>query len=533
MAGLLEFKIAAKAEEFDQIHRLGYEAFVEEIPRYEPNSSMELVDRFAGESVYIICLRNGGLLGMLSILEKRPFSLDGKLDDLDSYLPQADSMCEMRLLTVRKTDRHSRVVYGLFKTAAHYCLDKGHDIAVISGILAQQKLYRHLGFRPFGPIVGTPEASFQPMYLTPAAHAGSRTSFAAMADTETSADRTNLMPGPVAIAKTVRDAFNKPAISHRSKKFLAIHNETRKLLSGLVNSKYVEIFMGSGTLANDIIAGQLSVNRGKGLILSNGEFGERLVCCADRFGIEFETLRKDWGQEIAPDDVGQAMDRHPDIKWLWAVHCETSTGMLNDIEMLKDICGAGNISLCLDCVSSIGNITVDLQNVYMASGVSGKGLRSYSGLSMVFYDREIMQTSETLPQYLDLNIYAKKQGVPFTVCSNLVYALRAALRNCDIAERFEKTSSLASWLRNELRLIGTDLVVPDKDAIPSVVTISLPKRLSSEDIGEQLAGKGFLLSYQSEYLAKRNWLQICLMGDYPRENIRSLVSHLQFIILRS
>ena len=139
MPDTLEFRIATEDWEIDQVNRLNYETFVEEIPRYQPNSNMELVDKFAGESVYIICLRNGGLLGMLSILESRPFSLDGKLDDLDSYLPQANSMCEMRLLTVRKTDRHSRVVYGLFKTAAHYCLDKGHDVAIISGILAQQK----------------------------------------------------------------------------------------------------------------------------------------------------------------------------------------------------------------------------------------------------------------------------------------------------------------------------------------------------------------------------------------------------------
>ena len=45
-------------------------------------------------------------------------------------------------------------------------LEERAAIAVISGIVQQQKLYAHLGFEPFGPLIGTPEAQFQPMMLT-------------------------------------------------------------------------------------------------------------------------------------------------------------------------------------------------------------------------------------------------------------------------------------------------------------------------------------------------------------------------------
>jgi len=43
---------------------------------------------------------------------------------------------------------------------------RGYDLAIISGTLRQTKLYRHLGFSPFGPVVGTTEAPFQPMSIT-------------------------------------------------------------------------------------------------------------------------------------------------------------------------------------------------------------------------------------------------------------------------------------------------------------------------------------------------------------------------------
>jgi hypothetical protein len=43
---------------------------------------------------------------------------------------------------------------------------QGCDLAVISGTVRELKLYRHLGFAPFGERVGSEKASYQPMYLT-------------------------------------------------------------------------------------------------------------------------------------------------------------------------------------------------------------------------------------------------------------------------------------------------------------------------------------------------------------------------------
>ena len=45
---------------------------------------------------------------------------------------------------------------------------------------------------------------------------------------------------------------------------------------------------------------------------------------------------------------------------------------------------------------------VDLTGVYLASGSSGKGLRAYPGLSMVFYHHEVAPAPDKLPRYLDL-----------------------------------------------------------------------------------------------------------------------------------
>ena len=159
-------KIATEEWEFDQIHRLNHQTFAEEIPQHPATASGLLVDRFHGDNTYIVALDERRLAGMLALRGRRPFSLDQRLPDLDSYLPAGRSIVELRLLAVEKGDRSGRLLPALLEYAWRYCVAQGFDLAVISGITHQLRLYRHLGFVPFGPLVGTPEAQFQPMMLT-------------------------------------------------------------------------------------------------------------------------------------------------------------------------------------------------------------------------------------------------------------------------------------------------------------------------------------------------------------------------------
>jgi hypothetical protein len=164
--GTLKFKIATEDWEFAQIHHLNYTTFVEEIPQHGTNPDHELVDKFHRENTYIIALDRDRLVGMIAVRGSRPFSLDGKLENLDTYLPAGRKLCELRLLAVDKKHRNGWVFWGMGKLLAEHCLRQGYDLALISGTTRQQRLYRHLGFLPFGPLVGAGGAQFQPMYLS-------------------------------------------------------------------------------------------------------------------------------------------------------------------------------------------------------------------------------------------------------------------------------------------------------------------------------------------------------------------------------
>ena len=522
----LVFKQAAERWEFEEISQLNYASFVEEVPQHPVNDDRLLVDQFHDENTYFICRRAAELVGMICVRDRRPFSLDQKLGRLEDYLPQAAGakLCEVRLLAVRPDMRRSRVLPGLLTMMARYCQEGGYDYVVMSGRVSQQPLYRHIGFIPFGPVVGDESAPYQPMYR-PVGNVG--VEFAGKFHEKVSApsdDPVILTPGPVAMPAEVVEAFRRPPLSHRSPEFRELMLGVRRRLCELTRANHCAVMVGSGTMANDVVAAQLSRIDAPGAIVTAGEFGERLLDHADRMGLEYVAAPHDWGEPLDYHCIERALASNPG-GWLWAVHCETSTGALADLPRLKALCQKHDARLVLDCISSIAATPVDLRGVWLASGASGKGLAAYPGLGLVFCE-ERPAPDPALPRYLDLGIHcsgADDGTVPFTLSSNLLAALDAGLRR-QMPELLAQIDDDGRWLRAQLRGIGLNLVASEPESIGAVTTIALPKgTIDSERMGTALESLGFCTSYASGYLRKRNWLQICLMGEVCRPQLERLL----------
>jgi len=514
------YKIADSEEEMEQIHRLNYETFVEEIPQHDKSQEQRLVDRFHEENTYWIAKQDNRLIGMVALRGIRPFSLDQKLGAVDHYLPDDAKPCEVRLLSVRREYRGKRVFFGLLQQVVGSCLQQGYDCVLISGTVRQARLYQHIGFKPFGPLIGTENAKYQPMLLTKKYFTSAGKLFDQMIQENKQVFSIRLLPGPVSMHPKVQEAWRQPAISHRSEVFCNEIYSLQSELKRLTSARNVQIAIGSGTMANDLIAGQLTRVGGKGLILSNGEFGERLAKQAMRWQLEFIHSRKQWNEPFAANEVKELLKQHPDIRWLWTVHCETSTGYLYPLEELKSLCEKEEIRLCLDACSSLGTVPLDLSNVYMASAVSGKGLGSYPGLAMVFHS-DVVSPDANLPAYLDLGLYEKSGTVPFTHSSNSVAALRAALDH----HRFPDTL-LATEIRNELRDTGLEVFGDDRYS-PGILTIALPSGIDARAVGDALKAKGIEISYESDYLLKRNWVQLALMGHLDHQHVKQAIAELR------
>lgn len=162
----MNIKIASEPEEFTQIHQINYRTFVKEIPQHHENEQGMLIDRFHDRNTYIIAKREDKVVGMVCFNLTRPFSLDEKLPDLDSYLPPFHKLAEIRLLSVLPEERMTVITFKLLQQLASSLMSLSTDAAVICGYTKQLHLYRHIGFIPFGPVVGSGEALYQPMYVT-------------------------------------------------------------------------------------------------------------------------------------------------------------------------------------------------------------------------------------------------------------------------------------------------------------------------------------------------------------------------------
>lgn len=511
----LTYSLASTPDEFEQVFRLNHTTFTSEIPQHAPHADGLLIDRFHAENEYVLCKCEGAVVGMLALRGSRPFSLDQKLSDLDAYLPAARRTCEIRLLSIKPAWRHSHAFTGLIRASAHRCAERGFDFAVISATTRQLKLYRHLGFTPFGPLVGTAGAQFQPMLIAVEQFnllqrplAAAAPNGRASAATAPSGRPLLLTPGPVEMHASVRAALARSPQPHRSDEVMSALVHCSAMLCRMTQADRVQILLGGGTLANDAVAQQLRA-RGPGLVLSNGEFGERLIDHAARAGLPFEIHRAPWGATLNFAAIEASLQSRP--AWVWMVHCETSTGMHNDLAACRALAARLGAEIALDCVSAFGNLPLNLAGIRFATGVSSKGAGAVPGLSFVLHRRDALAAVELVPRYLDLHFASTKEGMPFTQSSPLIAALEAALPLLT-AGHFASRAAITAAVHRRLTAAGIAVVTVAANAAPGVVTIALPSHIRSAEAGAALLQEGVRIAFDSNYLITRNWVQIAWMG---------------------
>ncbi|MBM3986310.1 MAG: aminotransferase class V-fold PLP-dependent enzyme, partial [Planctomycetes bacterium] len=395
--GAFTFKVADRPEEFAQLHALNFRTFVREVPQHDGADGQadgRLVDKFHDKNTYFVALCEGRVVGMLAVHDQPPFSIADKLADPSALAGLGPRPLEVRLLAVEPEHRHSLVLGGLGVAMLRHARVHGHSHLLISGFVDRLRMYERIGFRALGPPVRSGAVDFVPMVAFVDRLPGRIEADAArLARRLADGRRTSLTPGHAANGHDVRAAAARPWVDHRGPEFLQAFEDVRERLSDLAGGADVALFTGSGTLANDVVAWTLAADRTlrRGLVLVNGEFGRRLAAQAARAGLEAQVLAWDWGQPWDLAAVERALDATPRPDWVWAVHLESSTGMLNEIPALLELARTRGVRACLDAVSGLGAVPLDLSGVHLASGVANKALGGVAGLSCVFAARGALE----------------------------------------------------------------------------------------------------------------------------------------------
>lgn len=532
----IQFKQAESSEEIEQIHRLNHRIFAEEIGQHATTPDGLLIDKFHARNRYFIATRQGQLIGMVSVHDGPDFSIASRLAD-KSILARLRAPLEVRLLALLPEFRNRSLLAGLFWQVFHFARASHYSDMLISGIVERLPMYAKMGFRPIGPPVADGAAVFVPMRLSLEAPPDRVKAKSHLYESRWNRSHSiSLLPGPVAIADPVIRAFHRPPVSHRSSSFIAQFEEARLRLSDLMGGMASVILGGSGTLANDAVAASLraAFDHAPGLVLANGEFGERLIRQAHCAGLNCTSLRWPWG---SPWNFAQIEERlHARPAWVWAVHLETSTGVLNDLPRLSRLAADAGIPVAADCVSSLGAVDISGSRLFLATGVSGKAIGSFAGLSFVFASAQALDCLHGKPlcPTFDITEAVRAQGPTSTISSPLLLALSEALRqNFSAASacqaRFAHHSELGRWVRRRIRAAGLDVLAAEETAAPTIATFPLPSRT----FARQCLLAGFQIAHESEYLRSRQWAQIATMGNLDRRTLLPFFEALPALVNRA
>src|SRR5437588_5345197 len=205
-----------------------------------------------------------------------------------------------------------------------------------------------------------------------------------------------LTPGPLTTGKRVKEVMVHDWGS-RDAAFLKINSEVLTRLPEIVNGAgYVTVPMqGSGTFAVEAMLTTFVPADGHVLMLINGAYGQRakkILDIAKRRVTVHETP-----EDTLPDlgAVERLLKEDAPITHIFAVHCETTSGILNPVAAIGTLAQRYHKSFLLDSMSAFGALPLDAQAIKpdAIAASSNKCIEGVPGLGFVICRRAALQQS--------------------------------------------------------------------------------------------------------------------------------------------
>ena len=528
-----------RAEDHEALARLLHRTFASELRQHPENETATLVDKFDHKNTYFVAERDGCLIGAIAVHDRPPFSVERRLPDGLTMAQIANRPLEVRLLCVEPGERLSTVAFRLMAEAFRHARHHGHRELWISGVEEQLPLYARLGFEVLGPCRKEGEALFAPMRARleqlPASLRRK-----ALQDTPGEywqGPLLSLLPGPPRLRAAVQVAAAGPALYHRDPAFQALYRSARQSLRGMQLPPNVALLPGGGTLANDTVAQALSrlpeVRTHPGVVLCNGEFGARLGRHAAATGTPHEVIESPWGHPWDTAELRQVLSRRRPA-WVWGVHLDSSTGVLNPAQEVADLCRSAEIPFALDCASSLGATSMP-SGVDLVASVSGKSLGSVPGIAIIAASQDLRSTlhaealrddSRPWPLALDLPEAWAAEEPPHTLASQLLRSLVVALERPTSRKHL---ANLGAFVREQLTDAELRVLAEPGHEAPNITTFAVPHGLTTMEFLRLVRRWGFQLAGRSRYLRQRRLAQVATMGEYHQEELQPLFDRLKWL----
>jgi alanine-glyoxylate transaminase/serine-glyoxylate transaminase/serine-pyruvate transaminase len=295
------------------------------------------------------------------------------------------------------------------------------------------------------------------------------------------------IPGPIDLEPEVLSFMSAPLLAHYGPEWVELYTETIKLLQRVWQAQEASIFLmpGPGSAAMEAAIASLAGDTHKLLVLTNGFFGDRWVTVARAYSSRVLVLESTWGRALDVEAVEQVLKHDRDIRAVIMVHGETSTGVLNPLREISQVCERHGAIVVADMVSTLGGTEINFDRWGIGIGVSAtqKCLECPPGLAPIAVSPhawELIERSKGPGWYINLRTWqhcarewADWHPHPVTMPSGLVQALRFSLRKIfdeGLERRWARHSEIATLARNALKNLGFELLVPDDREAMNTVT---------------------------------------------------------------
>jgi aspartate aminotransferase-like enzyme len=303
-----------------------------------------------------------------------------------------------------------------------------------------------------------------------------------------------MTPGPTPVPPEVLAALAEPVVHHRGRDFKATYERCLARLREVYRTDNdVLLFTASGSGAFESAVSNLVAPGERVLVLSAGNFGERWAAMARAYGADLVHVRLDWGETPDTQHLRPALDAAGDVRVVYLVHSETSTGVVADVQSLAAAAKEAGAVVVVDAVSSLGAVPLETDAWGIDVVVSGsqKALMCPPGLAFVSVSPDSLAAAAGAgsPRYVfdweRTRAAQAKLDAPFTPAVSLVRALDVALGlllDEGLEAAFDRHAALGRACREGVKAMGLELFSPDEERSAVVTAIRAPDGVDASEI---------------------------------------------------
>ena len=336
--------------------------------------------------------------------------------------------------------------------------------------------------------------------------------------------------GPVQVRENVRMARSLETTNpDLDLEFYELYKETCEILNDYMHSKgRAYILGGEGILGLEAACASLTEPGDRVLVIDNGIFGKGFADFVSMYGGTPVLYSADYRNPLDAEALADFLEKDSDFKYATVVHCDTPSGVLNDISVICPLLSQHGILTVVDSVAAMFGEYVNVEEscIDILCGGSQKALSAPPGLTMLWVsDRalEAMENRKTPIAAFYANIltfknYYEDKWFPYTMPVSDIMGLRAALDNAvadtDILARHAK---IAAATREAVRKSGLSLYL-ESGYSNTVTVIEVPEGLTDEQILSTVRDRyGVMLSGCFDVLAGKVF-RIGHMGENANED---------------